>query len=175
MASAAVTTGDLPHLRKRGRLIAPTVSILPDAERRIRELAPESEDGRETGGILIGRGPDAANVITVERAGDPGPGAQRQPGFFLRDLAHAQDLAAAAWTEDQGVWVGEWHTHPTGLAAPSTRDLTTYAGLLADPELSFGTFVSIIVVPDPDWANIRLLVWVLGGATRPSDEEYRRP
>jgi integrative and conjugative element protein (TIGR02256 family) len=153
----------------------PTVSILPAAESRIRQLAAESDDGRETGGILIGRGPDADNVITVERAGDPGPKAERRPEYFLRDLAHAQELAATAWQEDEGVWVGEWHTHPTGAATPSARDLTTYAGLLADPELAFGTFVSIIVVPDPDWAKTRLLIWVLGPAPTPDDPEYRRP
>jgi integrative and conjugative element protein (TIGR02256 family) len=153
---------------------APTVTILPEAERHIPALAAESEDGRETGGILIGRGPDADDVITVERAGDPGPDAQRRPDYFLRDLAHARELASAAWEEDEGVWVGEWHTHPKGLVTPSRRDLTTYAGLLADPELSFATFVSIIVVPDPDWANARLLTWVLGAAlTPPRGQPYK--
>jgi integrative and conjugative element protein (TIGR02256 family) len=142
----------------------PTVAIRPEAEHRIRELAAASEDGRETGGILLGRGPDADNVITVERAGDSGPEAQRRPDYFLRDLAHARELADAAWHEDEGVWVGEWHTHPTGMSTPSSRDLTTYAGLLADRDLSFTSFIAIIVVPDPDWASARLLTWVLGAA-----------
>ena len=140
----------------------PTVTILQEAEDRIRELAHESADGRETGGILLGRGPDAENVITVERAGDPGARAERRPDYFLRDLAHARELAADAWEETEAVWIGEWHTHPIGPPTPSTRDLVTYAGLLADADLSFATFVSIIVVPDPDWETARLLTWVLG-------------
>jgi integrative and conjugative element protein (TIGR02256 family) len=153
---------------------APSVVVVPEAERRIRALAAESEDGRETGGILLGRGPDAENVITVERAGDPGSGAERRPDYFLRDLAHACALADAVWQETKAVWVGEWHTHPTGPAAPSARDLVTYAALLADPDLSFGTFVSIIVVPDPDWKNPRLLTWVLGSTAAPGRQEYGR-
>jgi integrative and conjugative element protein (TIGR02256 family) len=151
------------------------VTIVPEADRRIRELARESADGRETGGILIGRGPNAANVITVERAGDPGPAAKRCPDYFLRDLAHAKRLASAAWEEDQGVWIGEWHTHPTGPTMPSARDLTTYTALLTDSELAFSNFVSVIVVPAPCWDAARLLVWVLGAAAGPPDSEYGRP
>ena len=153
---------------------APAVAVLPEAERRIREFAAESEDGRETGGILLGRGPDAGNVITVEHAGDPGPDAERRRDYFLRDLAHARELADAAWAEAEAVWVGEWHTHPTGPPTPSARDLVTYAALLADPELLFGTFVSIIVIPDPDWKSPRLLTWVLGSVAAPGSREYGR-
>lgn len=153
---------------------APAVVVVPEAERRIRELASESEDGRETGGILLGRGPNTENVITVERAGDPGPAAKRRPDYFLRDLTHAHDLADAAWQETEAVWVGEWHTHPTGPATPSARDLITYAALLADPDLSFRTFVSIIVVPNPDWKNPCLLTWALGSTAAPGRQEYGR-
>jgi len=148
-------------------MTAPSVKILPEVEQRIRELAAGSEDGRETGGILLGRGPDGDGVITVEQAGDPGPSAKRRPDFFLRDLDHARELAAAAWDNGEAVWVGEWHTHPTGPPTPSNRDLVTFAGLLADPELAFAAFVSIIVVPDPDWASSRLLTWVLGAVPKP--------
>jgi integrative and conjugative element protein (TIGR02256 family) len=153
---------------------ASAVSVLPEAEQQIRKLAAESEDGRETGGILLGRGPDANKVITVERAGEPGPEAERRPDYFLRDLAYARELAGAAWEEAEAVWVGEWHTHPTGPPMPSARDLVTYAALLADPDLSFGMFVSIIVIPDPDWKNPRLLTWVLGSAAAQGHQEYGR-
>jgi integrative and conjugative element protein (TIGR02256 family) len=143
-------------------MTGPAVEIQSEARRQIGELAAESKDGRETGGILLGRGPGAYGVITIERAGDPGPKAERRADYFLRDLAHAKQLADAAWQENEAVWIGEWHTHPTGLKRPSPRDLVTYSGLLADPELSFDAFVSIIVVPDPDWLTPRLLTWILG-------------
>src|SRR5690349_4052221 len=124
-------------------MTAPDITILPLARERICELAVESQDGRETGGILLGRGSDAEGGIVVERAGDAGPDAERRPDYFLRDLAHAQRLADEGWERDHAVWVGEWHTHPTGILTPSPRDFVTYAGLLSDPELAFDVFVSI--------------------------------
>jgi hypothetical protein len=97
----------------------------------------------------------------IEEAGDPGLKADRRPDYFLRDLAHAQQLAAEAWERDKAIWVGEWHTHPKGPIHPSARDLSTYVALIADASLEFRAFVSIIVVPDPDWTKPRLLPWVL--------------
>jgi integrative and conjugative element protein (TIGR02256 family) len=141
------------------------VSIELDAEVSdvIKEMARESEDGRETGGILLGRRPDEAGVVQVERAGDPGPKARREPGFFLRDLERAQELADAAWAENKAIWVGEWHTHVHGDPRPSPTDLATYAGHLAAAELEFEVFVSIIAVPDHErgWEEPLLAPWLL--------------
>lgn len=147
-----------------------SVTIAPEAERRIRELARESTDRRETGGILLGRGPDAVGVIYVEEAGEPGENAERRPDFFLRDRAHAEYLATEAWERSRAIWVGEWHTHPTGPPIPSTRDLVTYTGLLDDPELAFEALVSVIVAPDAEtaWDAPRLLVWVLQSRQSPA-------
>ena len=129
----------------------------------IKEMARESEDGRETGGILLGRGPDENGVVNVERAGDPGPNARREPGFFLRDLERAQQLAAEAWVDHKAIWVGEWHTHVHGDPRPSPTDLATYAGHLAAAELEFEVFVSIIAVPDDErgWEDPLLAPWLL--------------
>lgn len=124
-------------------------------------LAGQSADGRETGGILLGHGPDAGGLIRVTEAGDPGPAARREPGFFLRDLGHAQSLAAAAWERSKAVWVGEWHTHPHGDPQPSSTDLSTYAGLLLSAGLEFEAFVSVIAIPEPDWKRPLIFGWVL--------------
>jgi integrative and conjugative element protein (TIGR02256 family) len=137
------------------------VEIRPEVAARIAELAAAAADGTETGGILLGRGPDTDGRIIVEQAGDPGPKADRRADYFLRDLAHAQQLASDAWERGKAIWVGEWHTHPRGPIHPSPRDLRTYVGLMADSSLEFKAFVSIIVVPDPDWTSPRLLPWVL--------------
>jgi integrative and conjugative element protein (TIGR02256 family) len=149
------------------------VAITPDVERQIRELARASEDRSETGGILLGRGPDERGVIHVEHAGEPGEHAERRPDYFLRDRAHAEHLADAAWTDSRAVWVGEWHTHPTGPPIPSMRDLVTYAGLLDDPELAFEAFVTMIVVPHESkrWEAPRLLMWVLASRAEPDTND----
>jgi integrative and conjugative element protein (TIGR02256 family) len=138
------------------------VEISTEAEETIRALAAESVDGRETGGILLGRGPGRHGTVRVEQAGDPGPNAQRRPDFFLRDLEHAQQLAAAAWEARRAVWVGEWHTHPAGDPRPSQRDMRTYAGLLSAAELAFEVVVSIIVMPDAElgWERPALATWI---------------
>lgn len=129
---------------------------------RIRALAKDSEDGRETGGILLGHTHSRERVIDVVEAGDAGPKAERRPDFFLRDLEHARDLAAAAWGRERGEWVGEWHTHPVSGPLPSVRDLVTYADLLARDDLSFEIFVSIIVTPhrQEGWEKALLTPWL---------------
>lgn len=150
-----------------------SVVIGADAAARIAKLAGVSADGAETGGILLGRGPDSEGVIVVEEAGDPGPNADRRPDFFLRDLEHARRLATRAWKRDKAIWVGEWHTHPKGPNQPSPRDLNTYVALMTDAALEFCAFVSIIVVPEPDWTAPRLLPWVLAPATPPAPDPPR--
>lgn len=150
------------------------IQISPGARERIEALAALSADGRETGGILLGRGPDPAGLLTVEIAGEPGPRATRERGFFLRDLPQARRLAATAWAERRAVWVGEWHTHPSGEPRPSNADIATYVRLLAAAELHFSLFAAIIVTPDPDpergFAAPRLWPWLLE-LERPNAEE----
>jgi integrative and conjugative element protein (TIGR02256 family) len=150
-----------------------SVNIAPEVERRIRELACASADSRETGGILLGRGPEENGVIHIEEAGEPGDHAERRRDFFLRDRAHAEALAAEAWERSRAIWVGEWHTHPMGPGTPSSRDLVTYSGLLDDAELAFEALVSVIVVPDADaaWERSRLLVWVLESRQAPAAQD----
>ena len=143
------------------------VALRPPARHAIRELARESQDGRETGGILLGRGPNPAGVVEIIQAGDPGPNAIRCADRFMRDLEHAQRLAHDAWETHAIEWIGEWHTHPTSGPTPSQRDLTTYVELLRDENLGFSIFVSVIVTPDPDegWNEPTLTTWVLAPAS----------
>lgn len=118
--------------------------------------AARSRDGNETGGILLGQLHNEG-IAEIRTAGGPGPAAVRQPAFFLRDLDHARRLAADRFAEEGSVWIGEWHTHPTGSPAPSHRDLHTYAQLLADPELGFDAVVAVILTAtDPGLPRLQL-------------------
>jgi integrative and conjugative element protein (TIGR02256 family) len=135
------------------------VVLASTAATTIRNEAVRSYDGNETGGILLGRIDDG--TAHVCRAGDPGPAAVRQPAFFLRDLSHAQQLATQAFAHDGSEWIGEWHTHPAAEPVPSTRDLHTYLGLLADPQLRFEAFISIILVALAGaWYQAQAYAWV---------------
>ncbi|MFE4000460.1 Mov34/MPN/PAD-1 family protein [Nocardioides sp. YIM B13467] len=111
----------------------------------IRSEVAAAPDGLETGGILLGK--DTSDGVTIGVAGDPGPNAVHEPTRFLRDLNHAQRIAAAGWEHDQSVWVGEWHTHPRADPVPSAIDLDSYLRHLTDDELGFDRLISIIVSP----------------------------
>lgn len=152
-----------------------SIALDPAVGDAIKAMARESTDGRETGGILLGRGPNEDGVVRVEWAGDPGPKARREPGFFLRDLEHAQRLADEAWDESKAIWVGEWHTHVHGGPRPSGTDLATYASLLAAAELQFDVFVSIIAVPGAErgWEEPRLAPWLLAISEIPIEAAKR--
>lgn len=133
----------------------------------------QSEDGLETGGILLGRGPDTNSRLYVEQAGDAGPNAKREEGYFQRDTGHATTLSRQAWEDHRRVWVGDWHTHPHGDPAPSSLDVTTYARHLSDSELGFEVFVSIIVVPggERNWTAAKLVTYLFASdATVTIDE-----
>jgi integrative and conjugative element protein (TIGR02256 family) len=151
------------------------VELREGARRAIERLAKESQDGSETGGILLGHGPEADGHIQVETAGDPGPHADRRPDYFLRDLQHAQQLAERAWEKQKAIWIGEWHTHPMGGEAPSPVDLATYARLLSLSTLEFDVFVSVIVVPHArkSWEKPQLHPWVLSISQIPASERPR--
>jgi integrative and conjugative element protein (TIGR02256 family) len=144
------------------------LNVTQEARAAIRQLAQLSEDGLETGGILLGRGPSDHGLIDVIEAGDPGPRARREPTTFLRDLDHARKLADAAWERSRAAWIGEWHTHPEARPEPSACDLVTYAQLLDDATLKFAVFVSIIVTPrdSSGWADATLTPWLIGRKKR---------
>jgi integrative and conjugative element protein (TIGR02256 family) len=139
------------------------VAVAAGVDQAIAQMAAESADGLETGGILLGH--DRGGDLLVTTAGDPGPAAQRAPTSFLRDLAHAQRLGDEAYEADGSVWIGEWHTHPGGMQLPSPTDLTTYSALLADERLALTRFLSLIVVPCPQhgWAEVFVHAWVFDG------------
>ena len=108
----------------------------------------EASRGRgllETGGILLSRESPKGRVIDIDVAGGPGPNAKHGQRSFSRDLAHAKQLADQAWRETGAIWVGEWHTHPVGPPVPSATDVASYARHLADADLGFDRFISIVV------------------------------
>ena len=124
--------------------MTPSISITARAWTSIgREIAAVGQDGLETGGILLGH--DDGTNFRITGAGDPGPHAVRTADRFLRDREHAQRIATDSWEADRAQWVGEWHTHPNTAPVPSVIDLTSYMNHLADGELGFTRFVSIII------------------------------
>lgn len=123
-----------------------TVRLQRSALHAISSASHAADDGLETGGILLGH-QHSNGDLTVTLAGDPGPAAIRTARAFRRDPAHAQALADRAWDTDGSIWVGDWHTHPTGPAEPSAVDLRAYLSVLSDPTVGMDRFLALIVLP----------------------------
>jgi len=157
------------------------VILSPGITATIACEAAASSDGLETGGILLGH--DLGDELLITVAGGPGPDASRQPSTFLRDLRYAQELGDEAYDIDGSVWIGDWHTHPGGLAAPSAKDLATYSSLLGDTGLAFDRFLALIVTPCAvhGWAETLIHAWLIdarGARTvrlSNADDESLRP
>lgn len=137
------------------------IALVREAAAAILREAVVSSDGNETGGILLGH--DLDGGLRVTTAGAPGPSAVRTPTRFLRDLAYSQGLADEAYDRDYSVWLGEWHTHPTGPAEPSPLDLRTYSSHLASADLAFERFLALIIVPctTHGWAEVNIVPWLV--------------
>lgn len=134
------------------------------AESVFETLCAESRvsvDGRETGGIVLGH--DFEWRIVVTSVGTPGSNADRQPDSFLRDLEHSRLLADEAFEREGSVWLGEWHTHPTGGVSPSPVDIDTYQRLLMNDELAFSRIVSLVVCPcfQHGWSELTIGAWIM--------------
>ncbi|TKJ30281.1 Mov34/MPN/PAD-1 family protein [Blastococcus sp. CCUG 61487] len=148
--------------RARQRLVAITTQALDVIRREVKAAAG---DGLETGGILLGHEGTSGSIPTILVAGDPGPRAVRRTHRFSRDRVHAQAFADRAWIQHQAQWIGDWHTHPGGQAVPSNFDMSSYARQLADPDLDFTEFITLIVATRQA-EPARLAAWVIdsGGA-----------
>lgn len=136
-----------------------SIAISPRALETIGMEAQRSRDGLETGGILLGTDNDEEGPIIL-LAGGPGPEAVRRPHFFNRDGAYAQHLSNVAWLERRAQWIGEWHTHLTRSSVPSAADLSSYARHLADPELGFDRFFSLVVTV-PSVGSPQVTAWTI--------------
>jgi integrative and conjugative element protein (TIGR02256 family) len=78
----------------------------------------------ETGGSLLGGFDPAAGVVWVDEASGPPPDSLLSEVYFQHGTTGVEDHLAArrAATARVTTFVGLWHTHPYGPAAPSPTD-----------------------------------------------------
>jgi integrative and conjugative element protein (TIGR02256 family) len=91
-----------------------------EARRGARVRAPRVE----TGGSLLGGFDPAAGVIWVDEATGPPPDSLLSEVHFQHGTMGVEEhvLARRTATARVTTFVGMWHTHPYGLAAPSPTD-----------------------------------------------------
>jgi integrative and conjugative element protein (TIGR02256 family) len=122
------------------------VILNASAHATIEAVCRGETGGLETGGILLGH-QHSGGHLSVTVAGEPGPRAERTRCSFRRDVDHARALARDGYARDHSVWIGDWHTHPDGTTHPSPTDFGAYIDIVNDPNETFETFLSLIVVP----------------------------
>ena len=102
--------------------------IRAEARRGARVRGPDIE----TGGMLIGALDEAIGCIFVDAVTGPPPDSRLSNVYFGHGTSGAQQLVAHYVRLSRSVsgFVGMWHTHPYGLAAPSHTDEQGMAGLV---------------------------------------------
>lgn len=126
--------------------------------------------GSETGGMLLGywQGEDAV----VACASGPGPAAERGRTWFHPDQEWQTQYLAQVYA-DTGrtiTYLGDWHTHPGGIAKPSRRDRRTMRAVRREPAARQPRPLMAIVAPCPE---ISPVLWCLLGWRKPTALSYR--
>jgi len=99
----------------------------------------------EVGGWLLGYSDEEEGAIVVTHATPPSHGTPF--GIRISGRRHRRyfDLA---WSASSGhvTFIGDWHTHPGGLATPSERDEEAMRQIAGDPDFGDGpTLIAIAV------------------------------
>jgi molybdopterin/thiamine biosynthesis adenylyltransferase len=102
----------------------------------------------ETGGMLLGAVDDAAGVVYVDRVTGPPPDSFLSATYFRHGQAGTREAAGARLESSRAMtgFVGYWHTHPGGRAAPSPTDEEGMASVVT-----------------PDGRRQRALMIIMGG------------
>jgi integrative and conjugative element protein (TIGR02256 family) len=116
----------------------------------------------ETGGMLLGAIDDAAGVIYVDRVTGPPPDSFLSAAYFQHGRAGTQEAVDARQAASRAMtgFVGYWHTHPGGVAAPSPTDQEGMASIVAPDGRHQRALMVILAGPADQWDR-----WVAGEET----------
>ncbi len=100
--------------------------------RKINKYLQTEQNNCEAGGVLLGRYIIDSNDIVVDDVTMPMKNDIRRRFFFLRRKSLHQEVVTKRWLESNGTcnYLGEWHTHPEAVPAPSYVDIKEWKKLL---------------------------------------------
>jgi proteasome lid subunit RPN8/RPN11/molybdopterin/thiamine biosynthesis adenylyltransferase len=116
----------------------------------------------ETGGLLLGQIDDACRVVWVSAASGPPPDSRLSVQHFEHGIEGVEELIAHHDQATAGAvrFVGLWHSHPDGPAAPSPTDRQGMADLLVPvAKAPRRALLAIVGGPPASWS-----VWSEAGA-----------
>jgi len=128
------------------------INILKDVLDFMKRESAESGNV-ETGGVLIGHRNDIGEYVIV-RASKPGPNAVRTKTRFEKDEEFCQKELLDAFEElgEQGLYLGEWHYHPSGSSEPSGLDIKSLTEIAAQENYRIEKPIMIILSPKLEYA-----------------------
>jgi integrative and conjugative element protein (TIGR02256 family) len=108
----------------------------------------------EAGGVLLGRHLRDRSAIIVDVATIPQPGDRRSRTRFHRARRHHQAVIDKAWRESDRTctYLGEWHTHPEEIPAPSHVDWRDWRRRLREDNYTEPLFFIIV-------GTMKISVW----------------
>jgi len=110
----------------------------------------------ETGGVLLGY--DAGNGLVVTAITGPGPKAVHERHAFVPDYDYQDAEIEIIYGKSQRrhTYLGDWHTHPDGGSALSSKDKRTLLRIARHrPARTLAPVMAILASGEP-W---RLTVW----------------
>jgi integrative and conjugative element protein (TIGR02256 family) len=135
----------------RSRRINVTTTVwLPDWAREAMLDAAHGKRPAETGGVLLGYEAEDEDAIVVTQLVGPGPMARHLRTLFEPD-GRWQEKEVARRYEESGrrlAYLGDWHSHPDGIAKPSRKDLRTARAIGSHDEARMPRPIMLIVASD---------------------------
>lgn len=115
--------------------------------------------GRETGGLLVGTYAEDGTLAVVSEALSPPPDSETGPSWFKRGTRGLRGKLLRRWRTGRGYYLGEWHYHPGGRAAPSETDVRQMQAISASDQYACPAPVLLIVGQAPGAFEIRCYVF----------------
>jgi [CysO sulfur-carrier protein]-S-L-cysteine hydrolase len=121
--------------------------IIPFQIKEQLVTALKNAGNHETGGILMGEHVDIDEFRVKEITVEPNLGTFAS---FVRALSHALSSLEKFFQETKYDYthynyMGEWHSHPSFVPAPSTRDISTMIDSINDKNIGANFLVLIII------------------------------
>lgn len=128
------------------------IHVLKEVLDFIKQESAESGDV-ETGGVLVGYR-NAGDEYVIVKASKPGPNAVRTKTRFEKDEEYCQKQLLDAFNElgEKGLYLGEWHYHPSGGNQPSGLDIKSLTEIAAQENYRIDKPIMIILSPDLEYA-----------------------
>lgn len=119
-------------------------------------VAAEHWAPKETGGILAGYWSSKFTECVLTHVVHAGPNADHRETGMTPDAEYQEGHLDRIFDETRGasVYIAEWHSHPTSVAAPSWTDRTTLRRIALDPRALAPKPLMLILGNDGVWGAV---------------------